>query len=191
MARLAVFTSGNGSNFQAIAEYIQKTEHTVACMICDRKDAYSFTRAEALGIKSYHVSYYKKDRGEAEKEIISILEKERIDLISLAGFMRLLTPLLLDAYRNRIINIHPALLPKYPGTHGIEESYNSGDKELGVTIHYVDEGMDTGPVILQQSFTRRGSEPIEEIEKKIHKIEHTYYPETIKKLLDNYSTLIS
>ena len=188
MARLAVFTSGNGSNFQAIAEHIQKTEHTVACMICDRKDAYSFTRAEALGIKSYHVSYLKKEREEAEKEIISILEKEKIDLISLAGFMRLLTPLLTERYRNRIINIHPALLPKYPGTHGIEESYNSGDRELGVTIHYVDEGMDTGPVILQQSFTRRGSEPIEEIEKKIHKIEHTYYPETIRKLLDNYST---
>ena len=188
MARLAVFTSGNGSNFQAIAEYILKTEHSIACMICDRKDAYSFTRAEALGIKSYHVSYYKRGREEAEKDIIDILEKEKVDLVSLAGFMRLLTPLLIESYKNRIINIHPALLPKYPGAHGIEESYNSGDSRLGITIHYVDEGMDTGPVIIQQSFTRCGSEPIEEIEKKIHNIEHTYYPEVIEKLLDNFST---
>ena len=189
MARLAVFTSGNGSNFQAIAEYIQKTEHTVACMICDRKNAYSFKRAEELGIKSYYISYYKRNREEAEKEIMTVLEKEKVDLVSLAGFMRLLTPVLLEAYRSRIINIHPALLPKYPGTHGIEESYNSGDRELGVTIHYVDEGMDTGPVILQKSFTRRGEQTIEEIEKKIHKIEHTYYPEVIERLLDSYSTL--
>ncbi len=189
MARLAVFTSGNGSNFQAIAEYIQKTEHTVACMICDRKNAYSFKRAEDLGIKSYYISYYKRNREEAEKEIMTVLEKEKVDLVSLAGFMRLLTPVLLEAYRSRIINIHPALLPKYPGTHGIEESYNSGDRELGVTIHYVDEGMDTGPVILQKSFTRRGEETIEEIGKKIHKIEHTYYPEVIERLLDSYSTL--
>ena len=156
MARLAVFTSGNGSNFQAIAEYIMNTEHTVACMICDRKDAYSFTRADNLGIKSYHISYYNKKKEEAENEILDILKNERIDLISLAGFMRLLTPLLIQSYKNRIINIHPALLPKYPGTHGIEESYNSGDTELGVTIHYVDEGMDTGPVIQQESFSRRG-----------------------------------
>ncbi len=187
MARLAVFTSGSGSNFQAIAEYILKTEHTVACMICDRKDAYSFKRAENLGIKSYYVSYYKKSREDAEKEIIEILDRENIDMVSLAGFMRLLTPHLLEKYSSRIVNIHPALLPKYPGAHGIEESFNSGDKELGITIHYVDEGMDTGPVIIQQSFTRSGNEPIEEIEKKIHKIEHTYYPETIKKLLDSYS----
>ena len=132
MARLAVFTSGSGSNFQAIAEYIKNTEHTVACMICDRKDAYSFSRAENLGIKSYYVSYYKRSREDAEKEIIDILDKEKADLISLAGFMRLITPLLLEKYSSRIINIHPALLPKYPGAHGIEESFNSKDKELGL-----------------------------------------------------------
>ncbi len=186
MANLAVFTSGNGSNFQAISEKILATEHRIGCMICDRKDAWSFRRAELMGIKSYYVSYYKREKTEAEKEIIDILENERIDIIALAGFMRLLTPSLINRYINRIINIHPALLPKHPGTHGIEESYNSDDKELGVTIHYVDEGVDTGPVIMQKSFIRSGNEPIEEIEKKIHNIEHTYYPEVIKKLLDNY-----
>lgn len=189
MARLAVFTSGNGSNFQAIAERIMRTDHTIGCMICDRKDAYSFTRAEILGIKSYHVSYFKKEKEESEKEIINILEKENIDIVALAGFMRLINPLLIDKYRKRIVNIHPALLPKYPGTHGIEESFNSGDNELGITIHYVDEGMDTGPVIMQKSFLRNGDEPIEEIEKKIHSIEHIYYPEVIEKLLDNFNTI--
>lgn len=188
MADFAVLVSGNGSNFQAIAEKLADSGHCLRCMICDRKDAYAFERARNLGIKAYYVSYFKRDREEAEKEICSILEAENIQLVVLAGFMRLLTPFLVDRFRNRIMNIHPALLPKHPGTHGIPDSYNSGDKELGITIHYVDYGMDTGPVIVQKSFERDFTESIEEIEEKIHKLEHIHYPETIRKVLDSLNT---
>jgi phosphoribosylglycinamide formyltransferase-1 len=185
MARLAVFTSGNGSNFQAIAEKISETSHTIPCMICDRKNAFSFSRAENLKIKSYYVKYYGRSIEESENEILDILKKEKIDFIALAGFMRLLSEKFIENYRNRIINIHPALLPKFPGTHAIERSFTSQDKELGITIHYVDKGMDTGPVILQHSFTRNFNATIEEIEKKIHNLEYTFYPDTVEKLLDS------
>ena len=185
MANYAVLVSGNGSNFQAIAEKLAGTKHNLKCMICDRKDAYAFQRAKNLGIKTYYVSYYKREREEAEKDICGILEKEGVQLVVLAGFMRLLTPYFVDRYKNRILNIHPALLPKFPGTHGIAESYASKDAELGVTIHYVDYGMDSGPIITQKSFKRDFTESLEEIEKKIHNIEHSCYPETILSVLDS------
>ncbi|MDX9801343.1 MAG: phosphoribosylglycinamide formyltransferase [Spirochaetia bacterium] len=184
MARLAVFTSGNGSNFQAIAERIAGTEHTLACMICDRKNAHSFERAKNLGIKSYYIPYSGRSREEAESDIIYVLESEKIDLVSLAGFMRILTCPFVSKYKGRIINIHPALLPKFPGAHGIAESFASKERELGITIHYVDCGVDTGAIILQKSFNRDFSETIEEIEKKIHKLEYSFYPEAVEKLLD-------
>ncbi|MCL2293923.1 MAG: phosphoribosylglycinamide formyltransferase [Spirochaetes bacterium] len=186
MARLAIFASGNGSNFQAIAEEIQKTGHTISCLICDRKKAYSFERAKNLGIKSYYVPYFERSKEAAEQEIAEIIEKEKADIIALAGFMRILSHQFVEKYKNRIVNIHPSLLPKYPGTGAIEKSYNSGDEELGITIHYVDGGVDTGPIIRQESFKRKFNEPLEEIEKKIHNLEYTAYPEVIKNLLDSY-----
>lgn len=185
MANVAILASGGGSNFQALSEAINNTEHKVVCLICDRKNAYAFERAKDLGIKSYYVTYYKKDKLEAEKEINEILISEKADLVALAGFMRLLSSYLVDKWENKIINIHPALLPKHPGAHGIEDSFNSGDIELGVTIHYVDAGMDTGPIIYQESFTRRENETLESAEEKIHKIEHRIYPEILIKKLDN------
>jgi phosphoribosylglycinamide formyltransferase-1 len=97
--------------------------------------------------------------------------------------MRLLTPRLIDAYASRIINIHPSLLPKYPGAHGIADSYASGDRELGITIHRVDYGLDSGPIILQQSFIR-GAESLEEAEAHIHELEHLHYPQVMIRLLD-------
>ena len=98
--------------------------------------------------------------------------------------MKLLSPEMTEKYAGKIINIHPALLPKYPGTHGIEESFASPDKELGVTVHYVDAGMDTGKVIRQKSFFRTGEESIEEIEEKIHACEYEIYPQTVIELLN-------
>ncbi len=184
MAGLAVLASGSGSNFEAIAGQLKKSAHKVVCLICDRKDAYAFTRAEKYGIPSYFVGYKNRTRGEAETEIASILTAHNTDLIALAGFMRLLTPELIDRFPGRIINIHPSLLPKYPGTHGIIESFESEDRELGITIHRVDYGLDTGPVIVQKSFTRGGNETLEQIEKKIHELEHQSYPAVLLDILD-------
>ncbi len=185
MANLAVFASGNGSNFQAIAETVGRTSHSVRCLICDRAGAFALERARALGIPAHVVSYSRRPRTESEEEILHIIEPYAIDLIALAGFMRLLTPRLIDRYPGRIINIHPALLPKYPGTRAIAESYDSQDTDLGITIHRVDYGMDTGPIIVQQSFRRVGGETMEEIEQRIHNLEHATYPRIVTELLDS------
>ena len=183
MARLAVLASGSGSNFEAIARAVKETEHSVVCLICDRKDAYVLERAERLGVESFYVPYFRRERLDAEKEIIRILEEKQADLAALAGFMRLLSPWFIKSFGRDIINIHPSLLPKYPGTRGIEESFSSGDTDLGITIHWVDEGTDTGEIIRQVRFARTGKEPLEEIEQKIHNIEQETYPGIIVDIL--------
>jgi phosphoribosylglycinamide formyltransferase-1 len=184
VARLAVFASGNGGNFEALALALAPTRHEAACLIVDKKNAFALTRAEKLCVPAHYVSYGGRSREEAEEEILTLLAPYKVSHIALAGFMRLLSPRLIDAYPQRIVNIHPALLPKYPGAHGIRDSYLSGNKELGITLHYVDYGLDSGPIILQKSFIRTGKESIEEIESRIHGLEHEFYPQVMLRLLD-------
>ncbi|MBI9103335.1 MAG: phosphoribosylglycinamide formyltransferase [Spirochaetales bacterium] len=184
MARAVILASGSGSNFQALAEAIEGTKHSLTALICDRKGAGCFERAEKLNISARYINYAEKKREAVEQELLDIVNSTGCDIIFLAGFMRLITPFFLDNFAGPVINIHPSLLPKYPGTHGIEESYGSGDLELGITIHKVDYGMDTGPVICQRSFIRSGRESLEEIEVKIHELEHLWYPKTAIELLD-------
>ena len=184
MARAAILASGSGSNFEAIVKGVSDTDHSVACLICDRRKAGVFERARRLSIPSHYVGYYKRERSEAEKEISAVLAEYRPDLIVLAGFMRIFTPGFVEAHAGRIINIHPALLPAHPGARGLESSFSSPDKRLGVTIHYVDGGTDSGPIICQESFERQGTESLVEIEMRIHAIEHQIYPAVVVDLLD-------
>ncbi len=184
MAELAVFASGNGSNFQALAEGLEGSGHRVCCLICDNAEAYALQRARNLNIPAFLFEYKGRTKAEVEQRMIEVLAAQKTKLIALAGFMRVLSPLLIDSFPSRIVNIHPTLLPKYPGAHGIEKSFRSEDKELGITIHYVDYGMDTGPIIMQRRFRRTGDEPLETIEKTIHDLEHRYYPIVIRELLD-------
>lgn len=184
VAKLAVLASGNGSNFEAVAEAVNRSRHDISCLLSDNPEAFALSRARRFGIPALVVPYANRSREEAEEEILRVLDNYRVDFIALAGFMRLLTPRLLDAYPESIVNIHPSLLPKYPGTRAIQDSYASGDRELGITIHYVDYGLDTGPVILQKSFCRDGRESLEEMEARIHALEHRYYPETLIRIMD-------
>ncbi len=185
MARVVIFSSGNGSNFQAIAEALLASgKHQLVLMVCNKKCAYSFERAKQLGIPSYHIDYRGRERKAVEEELVTVLKECKTDLVVLAGFMKLLTPILLDAFPKRVINIHPALLPKYPGTDGIGESFASGDAEAGITIHYVDYGMDTGEPIEQVSFSRSDDETLESFETKIHQLEYKHYPKVVLNLLD-------
>ena len=184
MARLAVFASGNGSNFEALAKGLESSPHRIVGLFTDRKEAFAVERAKRLGIPVRYIAYKGRTKEETEAEVLAELKELGADLIALAGFMRLLSPVLVDAFPKKIVNIHPSLLPKYPGKHGIEESFNSGDKELGITIHYVDYGLDSGPILLQQFFLRSGSESLEEIEAKIHALEHRFYPSVLRTLLD-------
>lgn len=184
MGEIAVFASGNGSNFEALAAGLNAGGHRVCCLICDRSDAYAIERAQRLGIPWHHIPGWGSDRRAAEEEALRILDRYKPGLVVLAGFMKILTPLFLEAWKNRVVNIHPSLLPKYPGTRGIEESYAAGEPEMGITIHLVDRGTDTGPVLLQRSVPRTPHDSLESMEEKIHRLEHRWYPEVIKDLLD-------
>lgn len=188
MANLAVLASGNGSNFQAIVERLRDSGHRVVCLICNRRGAYVFERARVLGVPTHQVTYTGRTREEAEREMLGILGQYRIDLIALAGFMRLLTPLFINAYRDRIVNIHPALLPAYPGTDSIRRSFEAGERRLGVTIHRVDYGTDTGPIIAQYAIRREETDTFEAVERAIHELEHIRYPEVLIGLLDEYQS---
>ncbi len=190
MARLAVFASGKGSNFIAIVAALKMARrHVVEFLLCDVEGAPVLDRAKELGVPVFPASYKGQGREAVEKKIVRHLERRRVDLVALAGFMRLLSPYFIDAFKGPVINLHPSLLPKYPGTHGIEESYNSPDKELGISVIRIDTGVDTGPVLLQKSFARAGTESREEIENRIHLLEHEWFPKALIGLLDEIDSI--
>lgn len=183
---IAVFASGNGSNFQAIQEAINDKKiqgANLKILIVDHKDAYAISRAKALNVP-YCVFELKdyKNKEEYERAILAVLIQNDIELICLAGYMKIISDTLLNAYENKIINIHPALLPSFKGAHGIKDAFDYGCKVFGVTIHYVSKELDGGKIIAQKAIEYYGDD-IEELEKKIHEIEHVLYPETINKII--------
>lgn len=193
MARtIAVLASGSGSNFEAIAEAFGNSDrnpagHRLGLLLCDKPGAGCLVRASRRGIPSVVIPYGKggttEVRQTAEAQMIGTLVRAQVDLVVLAGFMRILTPLFVNHWKGRLINIHPALLPRHKGAHGIAESWASDDAELGVTVHWVDEGVDTGSILGQRSFARSEVKSIEEAEARIHQIEHELYPQIILDLL--------
>jgi phosphoribosylglycinamide formyltransferase-1 len=185
MTRLAVFASGKGTNFAAIADAVRAAgRHGIEFLLCDVEGAPVLERARESGIPTFPVSYSGQAREAVEKKIVRHLERRRVDVVALAGFMKLLTPYFIDAFKGPVVNLHPSLLPRYPGTHSIEESYGSGDEELGISVIRIDAGVDTGPVLLQKSFKRSGTESLEQIEERIHALEHEWFPRVILGMLD-------
>jgi len=186
MKKIAVFASGNGSNFQAIIDAIEKGDlHAeITALITDKPDCFAVERAHNhnIPIFSFNPKSY-KSKEEYEKEIAFYLIEKNTSLLVLAGYMRLIGDVLLKAFHNRIINIHPALLPAFPGKNGIQQAYQYGVKIFGVTVHYVDAGMDTGKIIEQECFKAEGNETLEEIEQKIHTVEHQIYTKVIRDIL--------
>jgi len=183
VARLAVLASGNGSNFQALAEALRADGgHEAALLVCDRPGAFALERAARLGIPARLIRYAGRPREDAEAEIAAALEDADVDLVALAGFMRLLGPSLVERWEGRMVNVHPALLPAYPGTRSIERAWEAGDAELGVTVHFVDRGMDTGRIIGQARVPR--GETLEATEEAVHRAEHALYPRIVLDLLD-------
>lgn len=184
--RFAVFASGNGSNFERIIEVVEqgKISGELVCLFSDQKDAFAIERA-----KNHHIPYYvlpkseEMSKSEYEAQIIALLEKENIELIVLAGYMKILGITLLRAYPKRIINLHPSLLPLFPGKQGIQDAYEAEVKETGITIHLVDEGIDTGPIIFQKSLKLAENETLESLEIRIHELEHEYYPKIIEEFI--------
>lgn len=180
---IAVFASGRGSNFAAIARAVKKgkIKAGLTLLVCDNPKAVVIGRARRAGIK--YVLVKRQDFGskaEFEAKIIQHLEEDKIELIALAGFMCLLSPEFVSRYKNKILNIHPALLPAFKGQQAIKDAFDYGAKVTGVTVHFVDEEMDHGPIILQAPVKIEESDTLESLEKKIHKLEHRLYPEAIQ-----------
>ena len=183
--KIAVFASGDGSNFEAIAEACLRgdIDAEVVLMVCDKPSARVCSRAERLGISSFvftPADYASK--ADYEHEIAARCEQAGIELICLAGYMRIVGEELLGRYRGRLINIHPALLPAFPGAHAIQDAFDYGVKVYGVTIHYVDEVLDGGRIISQAPVCYEGRD-IDELEAMIHKTEHRLYVDTVRKIL--------
>ncbi|MFJ7366808.1 phosphoribosylglycinamide formyltransferase [Peribacillus frigoritolerans] len=185
MKRLAVFASGNGSNFQSIAEAIKsgKLEAEICLVVCDREDAYVLERAKLENIDSFSFSAKNySNKTEYESEILEKLRQYEIEFIILAGYMRLIGPTLLQKYSQRIVNIHPSLLPNFPGKDAIGQAFDAGVKETGVTVHYVDDGMDTGPVIAQKAVPILEGDTKDILQKRIQEMEHDLYPSVLQEL---------
>jgi phosphoribosylglycinamide formyltransferase-1 len=180
---IAVLASGNGTNFEAIAKAISCgcIKADLKLLVSDKKDAYARVRAEKFRIKNIFIDPNDfKSRLDFDKALVKLLRKEKTNLVVLAGFMRILTPYFVRAFTGRIINIHPAILPAFRGEHAIERAYKYGCKVTGVTVHFVDEKVDHGPVILQGTVTIKEDMRLREIEKQIHALEHKLYPLAIK-----------
>jgi phosphoribosylglycinamide formyltransferase-1 len=185
MKNLAVFASGTGTNFVAIAQACASgvLDARVAVMVCDKPCAPVIERAREFGIQTF-VFNPKEYSGKAayEAEIVKLLDAEKIDLVCLAGYMRIVGETLLQAYEGRIINIHPSLLPSFKGAHAVEDAVAYGVKVYGITIHWVNADLDGGKIIAQRAFPYEGSDP-NEVHRIGQKIEHELYVETINKIL--------
>jgi phosphoribosylglycinamide formyltransferase-1 len=186
---IAVFASGRGSNFLAIVKAIKSgklKKANLALLVSDNPNAPVVFKAKKLKVKVVLVRpdifSTKKD---FEARVIQHLIENKIALIVLAGFMRILSSDFVRAYKNKIINIHPALLPSFKGKEGIKDAYEYGVKITGVTVHFVDEAMDHGPIIMQKEVKIEKKDTLESLEDKIHKIEHKLYPEAIKLFINN------
>jgi phosphoribosylglycinamide formyltransferase-1 len=181
--KVAVFLSGRGSNFVSIvrASRAGGANFVVRLVICDRKNAPGLKKASRLDIPAYYIDFREfPDKSAFENEICALLERENIELICLAGYMRLLGPVLLARYAGRIMNIHPALLPSFPGLDAQAQALRHGVKISGCTVHFVDAGTDTGPIIAQRAVMVRDDDDEETLSKRILRQEHRLYPRAIR-----------
>ncbi len=181
---IAVLASGNGSNLQALMDAEGRGELAggkIVLAVSDNPEAYALKRARDKGVETFVLEKTGfKSREEYDKAIVQSLREKKIELVVLAGFMRVLSPYFVDEYRDRIINIHPALLPSFRGAYGIKEAYENGVKVTGVTVHFVTKQLDAGPIILQAEVEIAEDDDMDSLEEKIHKVEHKLYPEAVR-----------
>jgi phosphoribosylglycinamide formyltransferase 1 len=181
--RAAVFASGTGSNFEAIMR-----NRNLACeivvLICDKPGASVIEKASHRGVQTFVLNPKEfSTKEEYEMQILHVLQRLDVSWIFLAGYMRLIGPTLLHTYKGRIVNIHPSLLPAFPGKNAIGQALEAGVKVTGVTIHFVDEGMDTGPIIAQREIDIVKDDTEETLQVRIQRVEHELYPEVINHMV--------
>ena len=179
--RIAVLASGTGTNLQAILDQLHGSEVEVAAVASDKPGAQALERAAAAGIEtgSFASADY-DDRPARDGAIADWLEQHDVDLVVLAGYMQLLSAAFIARFPNRIVNVHPALLPSFPGLDAVGQALEHGVLITGVTVHFVDEGVDSGPIILQRPVPIPRGRDRDELEEAIHRTEHALLPEAIR-----------
>lgn len=181
---IGVLVSGNGSNFQAIVDAIEAgriPQGRIACLISNKADAYALERARNHNIPSFvlnHKDY--PDRAAYDRAMVTLLREHGVQLVVLAGFMRLLSPVMVESFPNAIMNIHPALLPAFPGLDAQKQALEYGVRYTGCTVHFVDVGTDTGPVIVQAVVPILADDTVDSLSQRIHGEEHRIYPEAVR-----------
>ena len=187
LPQLAVLASGNGTNLQAILDQVESgtLKASVRVVISDKKDAFALQRAKNAGVEGFTLfpkSYASREAHDLA--LVQLLRERSIDWVILAGYMRILTSTFVRPYWGKIVNLHPALLPNYPGIDAIERAFKAGEKEVGVTVHFVDEGVDTGMVIAQEKIDVREGESLESLTQRVHEVEHRIFPQAIELVLE-------
>ncbi|KCZ70369.1 formyltetrahydrofolate-dependent phosphoribosylglycinamide formyltransferase [Candidatus Methanoperedens nitroreducens] len=188
MPNIAVLVSGRGSNLQAIIDSIEADylKAQIAVVISDVENAYALERARRHEIEAVFIDPKRFTSKELyEKEIIRLLKNHGVELILLAGYMRIVGDVLLSAYKNRILNIHPSLLPAFTGLHAQKQAFDYGVKVAGCTVHFVDETLDRGPIILQRCVEIKEDDTPETLADRILEQEHKIYPEAVKLFVEN------
>ena len=184
---LAVFCSGQGTNLQAILNAIRagRLRARVACVISDQPHAQALQRATRAGVAAHYLDPHAyATRANYDRALARLCRRYHVRLVCLAGFMRILSPAFVHRYRRRILNIHPALLPAFPGVHAIRDALQWGAKVTGVTVHVVDEQVDHGPIILQEAVSIRPGDAEVSLLARVHRVEHRLYPRAIQLLLN-------
>ncbi len=185
--RLGVLLSGRGSNFEALAESIsigRIPNAEIAIALSNREDARGIEKARGFGIEARVISSKGLEREAYDKLVIAALQEKRVDLVCLAGYMRLLSPQFVAAFRNRILNIHPSLLPAFPGLEAQRQALEHGAKFSGCTVHFVDENLDAGPIVLQACVPIEDSDTPETLAERILREEHRIYTEAVRIVLE-------
>lgn len=190
MFNIAVLASTKGTDLQAIIDEIKAGKMSginLAVVLSNKKDCYALVRAKEQGLKTFFVDPKNKTSQEFDEKMAKILAQEKVDLVVLVGYMRILTSTFVRKFRNRIINVHPALIPKFCGKDFFGKSVHeavlkAGEKETGMTIHYVDEGVDTGRIILQKKCPISPNDTPETLKEKVQTLEKKWYPEVIRSL---------
>ena len=183
MINIGVLVSGSGTNLLAIIEAVNtgKIDGLIRIVISDKYDAFALRRARFYNIKTNSINPEGFDSREGyDKEIVSILKEKEIELVVLAGYMKILSPYFINAFKDKIMNIHPALLPSFPGLHVQKKAIDYGVKVSGCTVHFVDEGLDSGPIIMQKAVKVKENDTEETLAKRILREEHKIYPRAIQ-----------
>ena len=181
MLKIGVLVSGSGTNLQAFIDAIaaKELDAEIVLVVSSRPDAYGIERAKAANIPVLVLNKgVYADPKAADARIVAALQEAGAEYVFMAGYMRMVTPVMLDAFPNRVVNLHPALLPSFKGAHGIQDAFDAGVKYTGVTVHFANAEYDKGPIIAQEPVAVLETETVETLEERIHAVEHRLYPAT-------------